>query len=366
MANLRCSVSVLALALWLPIIQVAHAQSLSLERFAPTLDAEGFLGVQGTRTPGPGRTALGVFTHYSASVLKLDGPAGQQIDAVSDRFAGSFSAELGIGSRLALGFALPVILYQAGEVGPGEPPLRAYAPGDPSIALRYRFVGDVASGFMRNDDGPGVALQLNGTVPAGYDDAYAGEGSARVELQLLGDIHLLSAGLGAAIGVRHRFYERSVLDVRLHDEFTFGVALKAPIPPLFPLEGLLELRGATDFRKAGSTALELDLGARYPLAKGWTFQIAAGPGLTSGVGTPSFRVLAGVLFAPEDPDSDGDGIPDDVDACPPLPEDRDGFQDSDGCPDPDNDNDLVPDADDLCPNQQAEEGHDDNEDGCTD
>src|SRR5947199_2460652 len=32
-------------------------------------------------------------------------------------------------------------------------------------------------------------------------------------------------------------------------------------------------------------------------------------------------------------DTDGDGIPDVDDACPTLPEDYDGFQDSDGCPD---------------------------------
>ena len=32
-------------------------------------------------------------------------------------------------------------------------------------------------------------------------------------------------------------------------------------------------------------------------------------------------------------DSDGDGIPDDVDQCPDMPEDKDGFQDEDGCPD---------------------------------
>ena len=49
-------------------------------------------------------------------------------------------------------------------------------------------------------------------------------------------------------------------------------------------------------------------------------------------------------------DSDGDGIPDDIDRCPTEPEDKDGFQDEDGCPDPDNDNDGIVDAMDACPN----------------
>ena len=49
-------------------------------------------------------------------------------------------------------------------------------------------------------------------------------------------------------------------------------------------------------------------------------------------------------------DRDGDGVPDDRDKCPDDPEDRDGFQDADGCPDPDNDRDGIPDKDDACPN----------------
>ncbi|MCA9759813.1 MAG: PorV/PorQ family protein, partial [Candidatus Eisenbacteria bacterium] len=50
-------------------------------------------------------------------------------------------------------------------------------------------------------------------------------------------------------------------------------------------------------------------------------------------------------------DRDGDGIPDNVDACPDAPEDFDGFADTDGCPDPDNDGDGVLDVNDDCPNQ---------------
>ncbi len=53
---------------------------------------------------------------------------------------------------------------------------------------------------------------------------------------------------------------------------------------------------------------------------------------------------------PVSKDTDGDGIPDDIDRCPLDPEDRDGFQDEDGCPDPDNDGDGIVDKVDACPN----------------
>jgi outer membrane protein OmpA-like peptidoglycan-associated protein len=50
-------------------------------------------------------------------------------------------------------------------------------------------------------------------------------------------------------------------------------------------------------------------------------------------------------------DTDGDGIPDDIDRCPLDPEDKDGFQEEDGCPDPDNDGDGIVDKVDACPNE---------------
>lgn len=49
-------------------------------------------------------------------------------------------------------------------------------------------------------------------------------------------------------------------------------------------------------------------------------------------------------------DKDGDGITDEVDVCPEQPEDKDLFEDEDGCPDPDNDQDTVLDPMDKCPN----------------
>ena len=65
-------------------------------------------------------------------------------------------------------------------------------------------------------------------------------------------------------------------------------------------------------------------------------------------------------------DRDGDGIADAFDKCPDDPEDKDGFEDADGCPDPDNDKDGILDAKDRCPNDpETYNGYQD-EDGCPD
>ncbi len=65
-------------------------------------------------------------------------------------------------------------------------------------------------------------------------------------------------------------------------------------------------------------------------------------------------------------DKDGDGIKDNVDKCPNEPEDKDGFQDEDGCPDPDNDGDGIPDVTDKCPMEPEDKDGFQDDDGCPD
>jgi outer membrane protein OmpA-like peptidoglycan-associated protein len=63
-------------------------------------------------------------------------------------------------------------------------------------------------------------------------------------------------------------------------------------------------------------------------------------------------------------DNDGDGITNKQDKCPDEAEDKDGFQDEDGCPDKDNDKDGISDANDKCPLEaEDKDGFQDN-DGC--
>ncbi|MGB0646741.1 MAG: OmpA family protein [Bradymonadia bacterium] len=105
--------------------------------------------------------------------------------------------------------------------------------------------------------------------------------------------------------------------------------------------------------------------------------IAAGRGITDGFGASAMRILfqlnwqfdegALSLFshAPAK-DRDRDGVPDRVDACADAPEDRDLFQDNDGCPDPDNDRDTIKDSVDRCPNQPEDMDGFDDQDGCPD
>jgi len=82
----------------------------------------------------------------------------------------------------------------------------------------------------------------------------------------------------------------------------------------------------------------------------------------------NFEVTVGAVFALGGPaaDEDKDGVPDDKDRCPLVAEDRDNFQDSDGCPDLDNDGDGIEDARDVCDNQAEDVDQFEDSDGCPD
>jgi outer membrane protein OmpA-like peptidoglycan-associated protein len=72
-------------------------------------------------------------------------------------------------------------------------------------------------------------------------------------------------------------------------------------------------------------------------------------------------------FGPSEPeviDRDKDGIQDRHDGCPARLEDRDGFDDQDGCPEPDNDGDNVLDVGDRCPLDAEDNDDFEDEDGC--
>ncbi len=86
----------------------------------------------------------------------------------------------------------------------------------------------------------------------------------------------------------------------------------------------------------------------------------------------AFRVTSGITWAPQPigsavpsrTDRDGDGIPDSLDACRDEAEDKDGFQDEDGCPEPDNDHDGILDTADKCPDEAEDKDGFEDTDGC--
>lgn len=117
-------------------------------------------------------------------------------------------------------------------------------------------------------------------------------------------------------------------------------------------------------------SLHLGLGARYQVLAGNDRDNVGQSELWGAEHVDANTALTGAWAAltwwPGSSDSDGDGVPDDRDQCPDQPEDRDGFNDLDGCPDPDNDGDGIDDDRDLCPNLAEDLDGFEDADGCPD
>jgi outer membrane protein OmpA-like peptidoglycan-associated protein len=121
--------------------------------------------------------------------------------------------------------------------------------------------------------------------------------------------------------------------------------------------------GASDSRQRLSQ--ELLGGIKLFIERNSFFTLGAGSrAFSTGFEAADVRMVLGFVFEPSIGDLDGDGIKDDEDQCPTEPEDKDDFQDEDGCPDPDNDNDGILDTEDSCPNTPEDKDGDEDEDGC--
>jgi outer membrane protein OmpA-like peptidoglycan-associated protein len=123
--------------------------------------------------------------------------------------------------------------------------------------------------------------------------------------------------------------------------------------------------------KKGDRAVYTMGGVNYRVTAHTTLSALGGAGLVGARGD-EFRFIVGAVWSPQPEniavlgrgDADADGIPDVSDVCSDEPEDRDGYQDDDGCPDIDNDGDGVADAQDACADEPEDRDNNQDEDGC--
>jgi large repetitive protein len=240
----------------------------------------------------------------------------------------------------------------------------------------------------------GLAGAVVVTLPFGDDASFLGDGGFTFRPTLIGD--LTSGPVTAAVNVGAIIRPetivlapndpmgtgpRSLIDVG--DELTWSagfayrfvrwVGVAAEVFGLVPLVSTPIAKSplvdaAKDFTVDVAGGFQL-----FPV-KDISISLGAGAGLLNSLRHDDFRVFGGVTWAPAEGkgavrggvDTDGDGIPDDVDQCPTEPEDKDGFDDEDGCPDLDNDGDGIPDAQDKCPNDPEDKDGFQDDDGCPD
>jgi hypothetical protein len=378
---------VLGIALTLASAAESSAQPVpndrfSANRFVPAPGAGNYLMVDGALVGGHMATSVGAFIDYAHRPFVLfaasckNGNSGEcsvkdsKVNIVAYQLALDAMGTLTLWQRLQLGLLLPVIgtsgdSFFAATPNRGDTKYvdirggEAFGLGDPRLSAKVRIVGQGGDGFALG----AVAFV---TAPLGQVTAKA---------RSLGDATVTGGGhLAADYGVsKLRFSvnlggvmrpERELLSTRVGPELTYGAGGSFQATPLVRVLG--EVTGATHLTKRldenpieARVAGELSAGDLALLFGG-------GAGLVNGVGVPVFRIVGGVSYRPQGLDGDNDGVSDAKDKCPTEKEDRDGFQDEDGCPDLDNDNDGIPDATDKCPDQAEDPDGFQDTDGCPD
>ena len=311
---------------------------------------------------------------------------GERISVVKYHDSMELAASLSLFKWFELGLVLPFTVYQKGtkfdpQTATPEGDLESFGGvGDPRLHTKVRFYGEPGT------DGLGLALSAIVSFPAGgygpWGDSYVGDKMVTVTGKLALDYEWRGLHVGANLG----YYWREKIKVyatNLEDQLVYGVGLGYRIHKIVGAVG--EVFGSVPISREGyykgifsdnrsEIPLEGDAAIQiYPI-KDIRLTVGGGAGILTAVGSPLFRVFLGLAYAPAQKeeivrisdDRDGDGIKNKFDKCPDDPEDKDGFQDEDGCPDPDNDGDGVPDGYDSCPMEPEDKDGYEDDDGCPD
>jgi outer membrane protein OmpA-like peptidoglycan-associated protein len=351
-----------------------------------------FTSVAGTSVAPAGQISFGFLAAYQRRpvVLRLPSaePGGSDAYAIDDQINGNLLWSLGLGRGLELTLATPITLYQSGV---GVSPLVSQKSTEVvRSVIRDARVG-VHGALVRREGGyltPGPALSLRGEVivPTGDGKVFAGGKGVGFAPSLVFDYRVGPVVVALEAGARVRSQvdlAGTSIGTQLYEALGVSVDVLgerlAVTGEVFSLQGFgaqkALTRDATGIRELGDrpahmpTGWLLGLRSAPALAGDLTMHLGGGgslPVTDNDVTAPAFRLLGGVRYAPLGRDGDGDGILDRDDKCPTEPEDRDGFEDEDGCPDPDNDRDGIPDTVDRCRDAPEDKDGFEDEDGCPD
>ena len=311
----------------------------------------------------------------------LRDPTGAIVaNLVKNQLSSDLVLNFGLGERFALGLDLPFLLYQNGDdnaitraIAGGPPPAQAI--GDLAIVAKGNLVSYESLG------GFGLSTLLRFTAATGNTASYMSDGTQTGELRLLAEYNLIAASVQATGGFqaevrRARGHDQDVQQLRCRGARAlvlrpqaWGWDDKGRWRWVAEIHGAVLLppsQAAQDIGQSTPSSPVLGgLSARYTPSD-VSFLLGVETAISQALGNPPVQAIASVQWAPREHDQDHDGVADDVNQCPELAEDRDGFQDGDGCPDWDNDDDGVADANDKCPTEKEDADGFQDEDGCPD
>jgi OOP family OmpA-OmpF porin len=357
--------------------------SLDVRTWRPSVDPSASLVLESPNTPGPWAFNVGSYLDWQLRPVTVKDSLGNTLYRPIDwGFGMNVLANVGLGEHASLGLVIPMTLYQTGSDNMpttiASQPVAHTAVGDLALSAKVKIIDNHNGGF-------GMAALAGMTIPTGDRSSFAGEGAVTADIRVIVDYSFVIAHFQAQLGYMVRTEQRTWPDasaggVNFGDEIPWSIGFRLR-PDVFHIDkedrqtweiaahGWLPAGPQAPFVDRGASALSpamLALSDRIALGRDKDAYIVAGVdiGLSDAVGVPGIRAIVGAGWAPREHDKDHDGVPDDVDQCEDIPEDRDGFEDSDGCPDIDNDQDGIVDREDACPNVPGPKSSDPKLNGC--
>jgi OOP family OmpA-OmpF porin len=391
-----------------------HGGGMDLHLFRPAIDTRGYFTVNGTEVMPHKEFSFGLvldagfgILRYNGFVNNPNGPADtpdNESRIAKQAFTGTFMFNFGLIDRLVIGIQLPITFFRGDAVQTPDRGGSCLAGSSTCLynlqanGLRSQGVGDLAiqakARLLNLGESPvGIAVTLRAGFPTAKTTQFAGEPgfslwpTAVLEFQPIEKIRFALEGgyrwnskqgatfiwdghstpsnpLGNAVdpvddaNAGRRF--------TYNDLITFGFGASFRIARSLDL--ILEYYGsqiAQEIGVRGTLSMEALGGFKYFVTNKSFLYLAAGAGIPkTGFQAADVRATIAFMYEPAVEDRDHDGIPDDDDGCPDEAEDKDGFEDRDGCPDLDNDGDGILDVDDACPLVKEDYDGDRDEDGC--
>ena len=391
---MRVLVSISVVGSLLAIGGVARGQvggNIDLNAFRPAMDSRGYITVNASQVLGHTELSFGLVTNWGYKVLQFEeGDNHYDVtNVITPTIIGAIGLKLGP-IELEPGVSIP-FMVMSGDEDPdftGEP---ANPNDDESFGFDGQGLGDIGLHLkwriLSTSKGPRIGLAVIGSLylpTASEENRWLGEN--KVTPQILGVVDKefgAQSELRVAVqgGVRVRSGDHDFTDtdqtgaqpapnpatmesVEAKSTAPLGLGVAYGIvPQRFDViaEAFTEIPlGGDNFNPGEAIG-----GIKLYLARNSFLSLGGGVGFIPGkVASPDARAFIGIVFEPNIGDRDGDGLKDDVDQCPDDPEDKDDFEDEDGCPDPDNDRDGIPDEKDDCPNDPEDKDNFEDEDGC--
>ncbi|MGD0675983.1 MAG: hypothetical protein ABSC94_11220 [Polyangiaceae bacterium] len=373
-------------ALGLSLFAVARAAAAQMvppvdtRTWEPSLDPQAGLLLEPVRTPGSWQWNVGAFLDYAhAPVDTLIEPGAVPL-RVRDQVGADAVANVGIGRRFSVGLDVPFFWQE------GTATFTGVGVGDVRWAGKITVLSNERRGIP---SGPGLAAVATLSLPTAARATLAGDGEVTGSLRLLAEYAAGVAAVRASLGLLVRPETRTwalpsgplVFGQEIPWSLGFSLQPEAIAPALDPgdrqgwelaLHGSLPAWPVAPFgigRPGASDLSPVSLGLSDRIAVGHDrdafVMLGVDVALDSSIGQPvGLRGVVSVGWAPRPHDRDLDGVPDDRDECPDLPEDKDGIQDDDGCPEDDADSDGVLDPDDACPLVPGAPSSDPKRNGC--